>query len=147
MRQPGVHLDGDPAVDVIGPLVDVPEQVAAVADVGRGHLADGRVHRGAPRGQLADLVVVGSPVRQRRREDGRVARHADDLLVPDQLGQVARVEPLPGDVVQPDGHARVGECGERVVLRHLDPSRRDRLRRAASVTASAVNPYSRNRVL
>ena len=61
------------------------------------------------RGQLADLRVVALTLAERRLEDRRVGRHADDVGVLDEVGEVAGLEALAGQVVEPDGHSRVGE--------------------------------------
>ena len=78
-------------------------------DVRHGDLADGVVDGGAARGQLAHLLVVDLAVRQRRGEDRRVGRDADDAVLGDQRLQVAALQPLARQVVEPDGDARRGE--------------------------------------
>ena len=87
--EPRVDLERHPAVDAAGGLPGAAEHVAGLLDVGDGDLADGVVDRRAAGGQLADLLVVGLAVRQRRREDRRVGGDPDDALVGDQLLQVA----------------------------------------------------------
>src|SRR5690606_8512928 len=148
--QAGVDLDRHAPVDAAGGLVDVAEQVRGVAHVGRGQLPHGGVDVGAAGGQLADLLVVGLAVGECVGEDRRVGRDADDVLVADQLGQVAGVEPLTGQVVEPDRHAGLGECCEVVTHEAFPQSGQEFLssaRRAAATTASVVNPNSRNNVL
>jgi hypothetical protein len=109
---PGVDLDRDPAVHAVGAVVDLAQLVAGPADVeGRQHpdrLADVR----APQRQVADLLVVGGAVGQRLLEDRRVGRDAHDLLVADELGEVARAQPLTGQVVEPHRDTSGGEVGQ-----------------------------------
>ena len=58
-------------------------------------------------GELAHLVVVALAVGQRRGEDRRVGGDADDVVVLDQVGEVAGLDPLAGEVVEPDGDPRL----------------------------------------
>ena len=113
VREPGVDLDGDPAVDVAGRLEGGGEQVAGVADVVGGDLPDGVVDVGAAGGELTDLLLVGRAVLERGLEDRRVGGDPDDVLGGDQVLQVAGLQALPGQVVQPEGNPGRGEIGER----------------------------------
>ena len=70
--------------------------------------------------QLADLLVVALAVGDRAGEDGRVGGDPDDGLLLDQVGQVAGLDPLAGQVVEPDRDAGVGEVLES--LGHGGPS-------------------------
>jgi hypothetical protein len=145
--QARLDLQRDPPVDAAAGLPGAAEHVAGLLDVGHGDLADGVVDRGAAGGELADLLVVGGPVRERRGEDGRVGGDPDDVLLADQLLQVAAAQPLARQVVEPDGHAGRGEGGQTVVGHGGSP-----LRRACSgcaggaTTFSVVKPNSRNSV-
>ena len=116
--QPRVDLDGHPAVDAVGRLVLLGQHVAGVADVVGGDGADGGVDVGAALGEFLDLLVVGGALGQRGLEDRRVGGDADDALGVDQLLQVAGLQPLAGQVVQPDGDARGGQGREVRVLSH-----------------------------
>src|SRR5688572_7053665 len=98
MSQAWVDLDGDPAVDAAGTLVDLGEDVAGVADVVGGDGPDGGVHVGAALGQFSDLRVVRVARGQRRLEDRRVGGDTDDAVGVPQFGQVARVQPAAGQV-------------------------------------------------
>ncbi len=60
-------------------------------------------------GEARDLVVVPLARRQRGREDRRVRRHPDDVAVLDEFGEVAGLEALARQVVEPDGHPCVGK--------------------------------------
>ena len=95
VRQPGVDLDGDPAVGVPGGLEGGGEQVAGVADVVGGDLPDGVVDVGAAGGEFADLLLVGRAVLERGLEDRRVRGHPDDVRVRDQVLEVPGLQPLP----------------------------------------------------
>src|SRR5699024_610886 len=153
VRQPRVDLQRDPTVDLAGALVDVAEHVGGIAHVVGGDLADGLVHAGAAGRQLVDLVRVVRCVGHGGGEDRRVAGHTDHVVVGDQLGEVAGVDPLSGQVVQPDRHPcfaqrpEVRVCAHGIPSAHALPDAVFRLRRAASTTASAVNPNSLNSVL
>ena len=116
MGQPGLDLDRDLAVDVAGGLPGRPEDVAGLPDVLGGDLEDGPVDVDALRRQLAHLSVVRRAVGQRSREDRRVGRDADDVLVVDQALQAAAGDPLAGEVVEPDGDAEVAELGRGSVM-------------------------------
>ena len=126
------------------------QHVAGVAHVVGGDGADGGVDVGAALGQLGDLRVVGVAVRQRLLEDRRVRGHADDALGVDQLLQVARLQPVARQVVEPNRYPRGAERGEVGILTSSESSFSQlsiRVRSAASATASAVKPNSRNKVL
>ena len=94
------------------------EQVAGVAHIVGGDRADGRLDVGAALGELAHLRVVGVALGQRGLEDRRVGGDPDDVLGRRSARQVARVEPLAGQVVQPYGHPHRAERCEVFVLRH-----------------------------
>ena len=71
--------------------------------------ADRVVHRGSLRGELGDLGVVRAACAQCGSEDGGVGGHAGDRSGRDEVGQIDAVEPVTGQVVQPDRYAGVGE--------------------------------------
>ena len=106
--QVGLDLDRDPAVG-LGALVARREHVAAVADVLGGELEDHLGDVGAVGDQLAHLVVVPLAVRR-----SRAAKIVGLVVTPTtclsliEVGEVAGLDPLPGEVVEPDGDARVG---------------------------------------
>ena len=112
VRQPGVDLDGHPAVGVPGGLEGRGEQVAGVTHVVGGDLADGVVDVGAAGGELTDLLLVGRAVLERGLEDRRVGGDPDDVLFGDQVLQVAGLQPLPGQIVQPEGNPGGGKVGQ-----------------------------------
>ena len=67
----------------------------------------------------ADLVVVPLAVGDRRGEDRRVGGHADDGLLLDEVGEVAGLDPLAREVVEPDRHPCVGQSLQTVTHRVL----------------------------
>ena len=119
--QVGLDLDRDPAVGrrAVG---DGREDVAGVADVLGGELEDHLGDVGAVGDQLAHLLVVALAVGDGAGEDRRVRGHADDVLVLDEVGEVAGLDALAGEVVEPDGHPGVGQ-GLQTVTHALLPSR------------------------
>ncbi len=120
-RQPGVDLDGHPAVDAVGVLPLTRQHVARVAHVVGGDGADGGVDVRAALGELGDLAVVGIALGERLLEDRRVGGHADDALGVDELLQVPRPQPLPRQVVEPHGNARGAQRREvRVLSGHVN---------------------------
>ena len=119
-REPRVDLERDPPVDAVGGVVDRPEHVGRPADVVGGDHPRRLFDRDLAHREVLDLRFVGVALGQRVGEDRRVRRHPADLEVLDQLGQVAGLEPVPADVVEPDGY----------------PGCRDFLEHVAHVTAS-----------
>jgi len=105
VRQSRVDLDRDSTVDPVGGLPLRRQDIAGVTDVVGGHGADGRVHVGATFREFGHLTVVGVALRESLLEDRRVGRHADDAFRVDQLLQVAGLQTLPRQVIQPDGYA------------------------------------------
>jgi hypothetical protein len=101
--QPRVDLDGHPAVDSVGGLPLRLQHVARGPHVVGSDSADGGVHVGTARGQLGDLSIVGIAVGERLLEDGRVGGHTDHALGVDQLLQVAGLQTVPRQVIQPNG--------------------------------------------
>ena len=103
--QARVDLDRDPAVLAVGAVEDRPQDVARPPDVVGHEVADGAVDGDLAHLQVAHLLVVGVALLQGLLEDRRVAGHPDDVLVVDQLLQVAAAQPLAADVVEPDRDA------------------------------------------
>ena len=113
--QPGVDLDGDPPVAASGLLVDRGEDVTGGADVVGGDGKDRSLGAGARLGQVTQLAVIPVALRQRRREDRGVGRHADDVPAGDEQLELAAGEQLAGQVIQPHRHALGGQLGKRVL--------------------------------
>ena len=103
--QTRVDLDGDAAVDEVGSLSDLAEDVGGVAHVGGGELADSGLNVNLA--ELLELSVVRADLAQGLLEDGRVGGNADDVLVGDEVLQGAGLDAGAGQVVQPDGNAVV----------------------------------------
>ena len=61
------------------------------------------------RGDLAQLLVVAVALGERLLEDRRVGRDADDRVVGHQRGELARVEHLARERVDPDADACVAQ--------------------------------------
>jgi len=65
--------------------------------------------------QVGDLVIVGRTGRQRVGEDRGVGGHSADVQLVYQRGEVAGRQPVPVDVVEPDGNAVGGQLAKDVV--------------------------------
>ena len=100
-----VDLDGDTAVDEVGGLGDLAEDVGGVAHIGGGELAHGGLD--VDLAEFLELGVVRADLAQGLLEDGRVGGHTDDVLVGDEVLQGAGLDAGAGQVVQPDGNAVV----------------------------------------
>jgi hypothetical protein len=100
--EPGIDLDRHPAVDAAGGVVDRPQHVAGPAHVECGHRAQRLPGDGTARGHVTYLLRVGVAAGDGLGEDRRIGGHADHVVVGDQLGQAARGQPRPAQVVQPD---------------------------------------------
>jgi hypothetical protein len=114
VRQSGVHLDRHPSVDAVGRVVDRAEHVAGPADVRRGDHAHGLFDVDTAHPQIAQLTVVELAAADRLLEDRRVGRRPDDVLVPDEVGQVSGGQASSAHVVEPDRHALLGELAQGV---------------------------------
>jgi hypothetical protein len=112
--QPGVDLDGDPAVPPARRLVHRAQDVRGGADVGGRHHPDGLVDRHPAYRQVVELLLVALPGADRGLEDGRVGGHADDVPGRDELGEVPGGDALAGEIVEPDGDALLGETSQGV---------------------------------
>ena len=106
--QTGIDLDGDTAVDEVGSLGDLAEDVGGVAHIGGGELADSGLNVNLA--ELLELSVVRADLAQGLLEDGRVGGDADHVLVGDEVLQGAGLDAGAGQVVQPDGNAVVGRA-------------------------------------
>ena len=106
MGQTRIDLDGDAAIDEVGLLGDLTEDVGRVAHVGGGQLADGGLH--VDLAELLELGVVRADLAQGLLEDGRVGGDTDHVLLGDELLQAAGLDAGAGQIVQPDRDAGVG---------------------------------------
>ena len=156
--QARVDLDGDAAVAALRRVVHGAQDVGGGADVGGGHHADRLVDGDAAGGEVGELLLVTLTGADGRLEDRGVRRDAHDVAVLDQFGEVAGLDALAGQVVQPDGNAfagkglegRGGGVGVAHVLHLLSGVRvrtgqaRAAVRdsRAWAAMLSAVKPYS-----
>ncbi len=118
VREAGIDLDRHPTVDAARTLVGLREHVTRVADVVGGDGADRGVDVGAALRELLDLVVVGVALGQRGLEDRRVGGDAHDASRIDEVLQVAGLQPLARQVVEPYGYARGAQRREVRVLSH-----------------------------
>ncbi len=114
--QPWVDLERDATVEPARTLGHRREQVTCRADVVGGHVVDGGLGVRALLGVHPQLVVVCAALRDRGLEDGRVARHPDDVARVDQRLQRAGLEPVARQVVEPDRDTLIGELSQPVGL-------------------------------
>jgi hypothetical protein len=105
-------LESDP--DYVIVTVQAPENLP-VADAG----GDQRVDIGATGGQFADLRVVGGARGQRCLENRGVGGDAHHALGVDEFGKVSRPQSVAGQVVEPDGNARLRQRRKIPVLCHV----------------------------
>src|SRR5690606_4622526 len=129
------------------------QHVARPADVigrdGTHRLAD--IDSAQP--QVVQLLVVGVTLAQCRGEDRRIGGDAHHRLLPDQGREVARAQPLAAEIIEPYGHALLGEAlqdlahGQFPVVSPLSAPVLARLALAAATTRSAVKPNCSKRVL
>ena len=103
--QTRVDFDGHAAVHIVGGFGDRLEDVAGVAHVGGGELADGGLD--VDLAEFLELCVVRADLAQGLLEDGRVSGDANHVVVLDELFEVARLDAGAGQVVQPDRHTGV----------------------------------------
>ena len=99
------------------------------------------------RGQLPQLAVVAVGVGDRLGEDGGIGRRAGDAVIADQPGEPAAVQQVPGEGVQPDGHARLPElvqvgieCHGRSSAQPFQPRTRRPARQAGRPGSAAQPP-------
>jgi hypothetical protein len=138
-----VDLEGHVAVVARGLVVDAPQHVAAALDVGdRERLVD-LARRPALAGELPELVVVVGRAEDRLVEDRRVGRDAAQRVLLDEAAELAALDELAADLVEPD--ARAGRCEGREALVHLLRGHgyslsRSTTARPVAATRSGVNP-------
>src|SRR3954467_11268044 len=155
VRQARVDLDRHAAVLAAGGVEDRAQDVGRVPDVRRGDHADGLFDRDLAGGEVGQLLVVAVALGDRLLEDRRVGGDAHDVLLVDQLGEVAGRDPLARQVVQPDRHAFLAEALECVCHGITSPTvvcERQRWAaardsRAFAATFSPVKPNSWKRTL
>ena len=87
MGEARVNLEGDPAVDPAGLLVDASQNVAGILHVLDRHGKDRLVGVNAGGSKFAQLLVVSIPLGHGGREDGWVGRHSHDALGIDEGGE------------------------------------------------------------
>lgn len=112
-RQARLDLDRDPAVVPLGGGEDFGEQIAGVADVGGAKLLDRLADLDVA--QVLQLLGVVGSVGQGGGEDGGVGRHTNHGVLGDEGGQVARLDAAARQVIQPNGHSRVGQSLQTLV--------------------------------
>ncbi len=133
VREPRVDLERDEAVDPARPLPDRRHQVAGVADVLlRERDEDLRRVIGLAR-HRAELLVVPRALGEGLLEDRRVGRDPDHGVLVHQTGELARLEHLPRERVDPHAHTVRAQlvqsrCG------HSVPRFHPALRRSSSST-------------
>src|SRR5205823_10418732 len=73
---------------------------------------------GDPVEELTELVVVVGPLGDRLLEDRRVRGHADDGVLAHHPRELAGVEQVPREVVDPDALPVLGELLQRCLVSH-----------------------------
>ena len=131
-RRAGRDLEGDPAVQLVGLLVDRPEHLGRAGDVGQGQLEEDVLRPRPLLAQLGDLLVVGVAGADRLVEDRGVGGLTGDVEVVDVALLRPVVEHGAGDVVEPEALSQVVE-----LLRGLH---RPSTSLAVSATLSGVKP-------
>ena len=117
--QPRIDLDGDPTVDPVGGPVLRPQHIAGLPHVIGGRGSDGGVDIGTAGSQFADLSGVCGARGQRSLENRGVGGDAHHALGVDEFGKVSRPQSVAGQVVEPDGNARLGQLRQVSVLLHV----------------------------
>ena len=97
-----IDLDRDVAVLALSFVPDRAEHVAGVADVLLGQTPEDLLRIVYPAEGSANLFVVETALRDRLLEDGRVRGDADDRVVAHQPLELAGLEHLAGEKVDPD---------------------------------------------
>src|SRR5207244_9044742 len=118
----GIDLDRDVAVPASLLLPYRTQQVAAGGDIGAGELEKDVVAAQTAWQQLPQLRVVGVASGDRLLEDGRVGRDADDRVLTHEPRQLATLQQLPGEEVDPDRLTELGQPLQRLsVSGHESP--------------------------
>src|SRR5439155_18159110 len=104
----GIDLDRDVALEPAAAVPDRAHQVARIADVPRGE-RDEDLLRILFTGQLANLRVVASALRERLLEDGRVGGHPADRVLLHHPRELAALEQVSGEEIDPDALAESRE--------------------------------------
>jgi hypothetical protein len=108
------QLEGDLTVLAAGLLVGRAQQVGAVPDVGEGEAEEDPAGVEAVPSRGDQLAVVQLRVADGLLEDRGVRSHAADAVISDEARELAGVEQLPADVVEPDRLAQRADCEQRV---------------------------------
>ncbi len=111
--QVGGDFEADVAVVAVGLVVDRLEGVERGLDVGDGERLVDRVDPVPFADHHLDVVVVFLALADRLLEDARVGGHPAEAVLLDQAGQLAGVEHLAADVVEPDAGPAGLQGGER----------------------------------
>ena len=114
----GIYFERDVAVDAARLLVDRAQDVAGLPDVVLGQTEED-LARFVERGQLAQLAVVPVALGQRFLKDRRVARDSTHRVLANQPLELAALEHLARERVDPDALAQLRQL--------LQPSLRHRL--------------------
>jgi len=109
-RAPGGESDGSTSMDTL------PSTPSEASHCGRSTSQAARtssviavdcgVDVGTAGRQLGDLAIVGAAVCKCALKGGRVSGHADNASRVDQLPQLAGLQQVAGQVIQPDRHPR-----------------------------------------
>ena len=109
VREIGIDLDRDEAVDAVGPLPHRPQEIAGALDVLDREREEDLLRVVGALELGAKLLVVPVAGRERLLEDRRVRGHADDRVLVDQPLELAGLEHLARERVDPDADAVLRE--------------------------------------
>jgi len=118
VSQSRIDLDRYPPVYCPGSLVHRRQDVAGGTDIVGGDGLDHGVHLMTSASEVADLLVVRRPARQRGVENRRVRRHPDHRPGLHQFREASGGDEVPGQVVEPDRHPGSGQLGKLRILGH-----------------------------
>jgi hypothetical protein len=104
-----IDLDRDPAVLALAGVPHLPQQVAGVLHVLHGEPEEDLLRVVLLGEHLAQLLVVGIPLRDRLLEDRRVRRHADHRVLLQHPRELPALQHLPREEVDPDALAELAE--------------------------------------